>query len=102
MSEVSPLLEVSGLSKRFGAVAARRCADLSVRPGEGHALRGANGAGKSTLVKVLTGVLRPDGGTIALRGTVRVIGSPAEARRAGVMPGYQDPALIPDPTPPHN
>ena len=96
MSELSPLLEVSSLSKRFGPVIALRSADLSVRPGEVHALMGANGAGKSTLVKVLTGVLRPDGGTIALRGTIRVIGSPAEARRAGLMPVYQDPALIPD------
>ena len=96
MSELSPLLEVSGLSKRFGAVVALRSADLTVRPGEVHALMGANGAGKSTLVKVLTGVLRADGGTIALRGKVRVIGSPAEAPRAGLMPVYQDPALIPD------
>src|ERR1700716_89138 len=96
MSEFSPLLEVSSLSKRFGPVVALRAADLSVRPGEVHALMGANGAGKSTLVKVLTGVLRADGGTIALRGTIRVIGSPAEARRAGLMPVYQDPALIPD------
>src|SRR6195256_1943275 len=96
MSELSPLLEVSSMSKRFGAVVALRSADLSVRPGEVHALMGANGAGKSTLVKVLTGVLRPDGGTIALRGNVRVIGSPAAARRAGLMPVYQDPALIPD------
>jgi ribose transport system ATP-binding protein len=96
MSELSPLLEVSSLSKRFGAVVALRSADLTVRPGEVHALMGANGAGKSTLVKVLTGVLRADGGTIALHGKVRVIGSPAEARRAGLMPVYQDPALIPD------
>src|SRR3982075_769434 len=96
MSEFSPLLEVSSLSKRFGPVVALRAADLSVRPGEVHALMGANGAGKSTLVKVLTGVLRADGGTIALRGKIRVIGSPAEARRAGLMPVYQDPALIPD------
>ena len=96
MSELSPLLEVSSLSKHFGAVVALRAADLSIRPGEVHALMGANGAGKSTLVKVLTGVLRPDGGTMALRGKIRVIGSPAEARRAGLMPVYQDPALIPD------
>jgi len=96
MSEPSPLLEVSGLSKRFGAVVALRSANLSVRPGEIHALMGANGAGKSTLVKVLTGVLRPDGGTITVRGQVRAIVSPAEARRAGLMPVYQDPALIPD------
>ena len=96
MSELAPLLEVSGVSKRFGAVVALRSADLRVRPGEVHALMGANGAGKSTLVKVLTGVLRPDGGTIAVRGEARAIGSPAEARRVGLMPVYQDPALIPD------
>src|SRR3979490_2228758 len=96
MTDLSPLLEVSGLSKRFGAVVALRSAHLSVRPGEVHALMGANGAGKSTLVKVLTGVLRPDGGTIAPRGKLRVIASRAEARRAGLMPVYQGPALIRD------
>src|SRR5260370_39139487 len=96
MRGLSALGEGSRLSKRFGAVVALRSADLTVRPGEVHALMGANGAGKSTLVKVLTGVLRADGGTIALRGKVRVIGSPAEAPRAGLMPVYQDPALIPD------
>ncbi len=96
MSELSPLLEAHGLSKRFGAVVALRAADLSVRPGELHALMGANGAGKTTLVKMLTGVIRPDSGTISVRGQVRVIRSPAEARRAGLVPVYQDPALVPD------
>src|ERR1700732_1069324 len=98
MSELSPLLEVSSLSKRFGAVVALRSADLSIRPGEVPALRGETGAGKSTLVKVLPGVLRADGGTIALRGKIRVIGSPAAARRAGLMAGYQGSALISAPT----
>jgi ribose transport system ATP-binding protein len=57
---------------------------------------GANGAGKSTLVKILTGAIRPDGGTIAVRGQERTAHSPAEARRGGVVSVYQEPALIPD------
>src|ERR1700736_6017000 len=96
MSEVSPLLEVSSLSKRFGPVIALRSADLSVRPGEVHALMGANGAGKSTLVKILTGVFPPDRGTIAISDAGRSFRSPAEARAAGIVSVYQDPALVPD------
>ena len=57
---------------------------------------GANGAGKSTLVKILTGAVRPDGGTIAVRGRERTAHSPAEARRGGLVSVYQEPALIPD------
>ena len=62
------LLDVSGVAKHYGAVAALRAASLAVRPGEVHALMGANGAGKSTLVKILTGAVRPDAGTIVVRG----------------------------------
>src|ERR687891_706981 len=94
MSDV--LLEATGVVKRYGAVTALRDASLAVRPGEVHALMGANGAGKSTLVKVLTGAVRPDGGTIRLRGIERVVHSPAEARRTGMVSVYQEPAVIPD------
>ena len=59
------LLEATGVAKHYGAVAALRSASLAVRPGEVHALMGANGAGKSTLVKILTGAVHPDRGTIA-------------------------------------
>ncbi len=75
---------------------ALRAADLQVRAGEVHALMGANGAGKSTLVKMLTGVLRPDGGSISIRGTPRRFRSPLAARQAGLVSVYQDPALVPD------
>ena len=90
------LLEATGIEKRYGAVTALRDASLAVRPGEIHALMGANGAGKSTLVKILTGAVRPDGGTIRLRGQKRVVHSPAEARRTGMVSVYQEPAIIPD------
>src|SRR5213593_4786613 len=90
------LLEASEISKTYGAVVALRSASLAVRPGEVHALMGANGAGKSTLVKVLTGAVRPDSGTINVRGRTYGAHSPAEARRSGIVSVYQEPALIPD------
>ena len=82
--------------KRYGAVTALRNANLSVRPGEVHALMGANGAGKSTLVKILTGAVPADGGRITIRDKPIQARSPAEARRAGLVSVYQEPALVPD------
>ena len=90
------LLEATDISKTYGAVVALKSASLAVAPGEVHALMGANGAGKSTLVKILTGAVRPDGGTIAVRGRERSVHSPGEARRGGIVSVYQEPALIPD------
>ena len=90
------LLEATGIAKRYGAVVALRDASLAVLPGEVHALMGANGAGKSTLVKILTGAVRPDAGTISVRGRERAVHSPGEARRGGLVSVYQEPALIPD------
>jgi ABC-type sugar transport system ATPase subunit len=90
------LLTVRGVSKRYGAVVALRSGNLTVEPGEIHALMGANGAGKSTLVKMLTGVIRPDTGTIAVRDQLVRITSPAAARRVGLAAVFQDPALVPD------
>jgi ribose transport system ATP-binding protein len=90
------LLDATGVAKNYGAVAALKNASLSVKPGEVHALMGANGAGKSTLVKILTGAVRPTAGTILIRGEARTIHSPAEARRAGLVSVYQEPAIIPD------
>jgi len=90
------LLAVRDLSKQYGAVVALRSANLTVEPGEVHALLGANGAGKSTLVKMLTGVIQPDGGTITVRDRPVRIASPAAARRIGLAAVFQDPALVPD------
>ncbi|MDQ6433802.1 sugar ABC transporter ATP-binding protein [Mesorhizobium sp. LHD-90] len=92
----SPLLEATGVAKNYGAVAALKNTSLSVLPGEVHALMGANGAGKSTLVKILTGAIRHDRGTILVRGKAHLVRSPADARRAGLVSVYQEPSLIPD------
>lgn len=90
------LLEATDVAKTYGAVVALRSASVSVRPGEVHALMGANGAGKSTLVKILTGAVRPDAGSINIRGRARTVHSPGDARRGGLVSVYQEPSLIPD------
>ena len=90
------LLNAAGVARRFGAVTALSDAALDVAPGEIVALMGANGAGKSTLIKILTGALAADSGTIRIQGVERHITSPGAARAAGMMPVYQEPALIPD------
>jgi ribose transport system ATP-binding protein len=90
------LLEVRNVAKSYGPVVALRSADLVVEPGEVHALMGANGAGKSTLVKILTGVITRDSGSISVNGKPVTIGSPDGARKVGLAPVFQDPALLPD------
>jgi ribose transport system ATP-binding protein len=94
MSEL--LLDANGIAKHYGAVVALRSASLAVRPGEVHALLGANGAGKSTLVKILTGAVHQDAGTIVVRGRPYYARSPGEARRGGIVSVYQEPSVIPD------
>jgi hypothetical protein len=91
-----PLLQTTTIAKSFGPVVALRSVQLSVAPGEAHALLGANGAGKSTLVKILTGVVRPDAGEIRVDGHPVTLSSPADARRHGLAPVFQDPALVAD------
>src|SRR3954470_12086024 len=96
MTDTVALLEARNLAKSYGPVQALRSADVVVAPGEVHALLGANGAGKSTLVKLLTGVIQGDGGTIAVQGREVRVRSPAHAARIGLAPVFQDPALVPD------
>src|SRR5450432_3198689 len=96
MNDKNVVLEVRAIAKSFGSVRALTDAGLEIKAGEVHALMGANGAGKSTLVKILTGVFGADGGTVTLDGQPRVFRSPAEARAAGIVSVYQDPALVPD------
>ncbi|MGL4488411.1 MAG: sugar ABC transporter ATP-binding protein [Rhizobiaceae bacterium] len=91
-----PALVAEGISKRFGAVVALKSASITVNRGEIVALMGANGAGKSTFIKILTGALKHDSGSIKIKGADATIGTPAEARRTGLVPVYQEPSLIPD------
>jgi simple sugar transport system ATP-binding protein len=97
-----PLLEARGLTRRYGQVLALQGADFTAYPGEVVALIGDNGAGKSTLVKVLSGVIGPDKGSIRLGGEEVEFGSPQEARGVGIETVFQDLALAPDLGPAEN
>src|ERR1700754_4661970 len=62
------LLELDAIQKHFGGVKALQSANLSIKAGEVHLLMGENGAGKSTLMKIVAGMIAPDGGEIRFRG----------------------------------
>jgi ABC-type sugar transport system ATPase subunit len=93
---MTPILEVVGLRKSFGAIEALRGVDLQLQPGEVLAIVGDNGAGKSTLIKHISGVYRPDAGEIRLAGEMLNLASPREARERGIETVYQDLALADD------
>jgi ABC-type sugar transport system ATPase subunit len=95
-TETQPRVSVRGISKRFGGVQALDDVSLDVFPGSIHALLGENGAGKSTLVKILTGAIRPDAGTILVSGQDVRIGSPRDAIRLGIAAVHQELNLYPD------
>ena len=85
-----PLLQMTDISKRFGATHALRDVSLSLHAGRVCALIGENGAGKSTLMKVLSGAHAPDAGTMTLSGRAYAPRVPQAARRAGVAMIYQE------------
>ena len=85
----SPILEVRGLTKSFGALRASDCIDLEVREGETHAIIGPNGAGKSTLIGQLAGGIRPDRGEVRFAGEdITALSAPARARK-GLARSFQ-------------
>ena len=88
-SVAAPLLQVRGITRRFGEVVANDAVSLSVMPGQIHAVLGENGAGKSTLVRMIYGVIQPDAGEILLDGAPLRVASPAAARRRGVGMVFQ-------------
>ena len=89
------MLEVRGISKAYPGVQSLRNVDLSVAPGEVHALLGENGAGKSTLVRVVAGAVRADEGVVSFDGSERAWSSPKDAIRAGLHVVYQEFAQFP-------
>src|SRR5258707_1320926 len=91
-------VEVSGMTKRFGAFAALDGVSMRVAAGSFHALLGENGAGKSTLVKCLVGFYRPDAGEIQIDGREREIRSPQDAHALGIGMVYQHFTLVPSMT----
>ena len=90
------LLEVTGVDKHFGGVAALRGASMEVREGEVHALMGENGAGKSTLARIVAGAVRADAGDFRVNGRTVEIGSPLDAQRLGIGIIYQELDLFPN------
>ena len=96
MPDAPPIVELLKISKSFGSTPVLNQVDLSLYPGEVHALLGENGAGKSTLVKILCGVHLPDSGKIHLNGEAVEFRGPAQARQAGIAVIYQEPTLFPD------
>ena len=89
-----PVLQLSGISKRFNGVHALDGVGLTIRAGEVMALIGENGAGKSTLVKTLTGIYQPDAGTITLDGKPVAFGSPQQAMAAGITAVHQETVMF--------
>ena len=95
-TQLKTLLQLSAVTKSFGAVRALKGVSFDLQAGEVHALLGENGAGKSTLIKVITGAHQPDGGTIEIGGETVAHLTPATAHALGIACIYQQPALFPD------
>ena len=93
VSTSTPLLELRGVSKSFGAVQALSGVDFDVHAGEVVGLVGDNGAGKSTLVKVMSGIHLSDGGSYVFEGQERKVSGPNDPAHLGVATVYQDLAL---------
>lgn len=92
----SVMLQALGLYKRYGAIQALTDVNLTLYAGQTQAIVGSNGAGKSTLVKILTGVVAPDSGSVLINGSAMPLGDPRAALSAGIACIYQHPNLIPE------
>jgi ABC-type sugar transport system ATPase subunit len=91
----TPLLQMEGIDKSFPGVQALTDIHLDLQSGEVHALMGENGAGKSTLIRILSGAIRPDSGSISIAGQRARIQSPRDAEKLGISVIYQEFNLVP-------
>lgn len=96
MTSTPYLLEARDLQKSYGHVHVLKGVNFDVKPNEVTALVGDNGAGKSTTVKILSGSVQADSGTVKINGELVDLGNPERARRAGIETVYQDLALAPE------
>ncbi len=92
---MAPLLELRGITKQFPGVLANDQIDLTLEPGEIHALLGENGAGKTTLMNILYGLYTPDAGKLLIRGKEAQMTSPDQAIHLGIGMVHQHFMLIP-------
>jgi ABC-type uncharacterized transport system ATPase subunit len=83
----TPRLQLTGITKRYPSVVANSDVNLTVMPGETHAVLGENGAGKSTLMKIIYGSVKPDAGSVVFNGNTVHIRNPQEARALGHQHG---------------
>jgi rhamnose transport system ATP-binding protein len=93
--EGTAVLQLTDVSKAYGAVQALSGVSLKLVPGQVHCLAGENGAGKSTLIKILTGAVPRDSGDYEIDGATVTTASPAALRTAGVQAVYQELSLLP-------
>ena len=87
-------IEMRGITKTFGSVVANNNINLSVRPGEILALLGENGSGKTTLMNMLSGIYKPDKGSIFIDGKEVTISSPEDSKRLGIGMVHQHFKLV--------
>lgn len=92
----SSLVSVEGVTKHYPGVRALTGVSLDLRLGEVHALVGENGAGKSTLIRILSGDVRPDAGTVKVGGQAARFVSPHDARCNGLVAIFQELMIVPD------
>ena len=92
----APFVVLDNLQKEYPGVRALRGVSMDLRRGEVHALIGENGAGKSTLIRILSGDVRPDGGTLSVGGKCVVFAGPMDARKHGIVTIFQELMIVPE------
>jgi ribose transport system ATP-binding protein len=95
-ADLPPAIELKDVVKTYGATRALDGASFSVRGGAVHALLGENGAGKSTMIKLLSGTIQPNEGTISVFGESIIMREPRDAHRHGLQTAFQELTLVPD------